>query len=795
MKTRNDGMTGVGRMHPLAARLLLVALVAALSVLAAASCTSAGGKVVRPTSTGKTIKSASDSESPSADKPVFENTAQAATGIKELEIYEGSGEFINREAAARPAPAAVAEDGEIVLNFEGESIQSVVHTILGEVLQETFVIAPGVGGEVTFSTSKPVTREQLMPILELLLRWNGATMVYSEGRYHVLPVADAIPGHLVPEIGSADRARGYEVRAVPLQYISATEMEKILQPYVRQGAIVQVDNFRSMIFLAGTPEELRNYLKTVEIFDVDWLKGMSVGIYPLRTVDVPSIITELQGIFGADGESPLAGMFRFVPLERLGSVMVITYQKEYLYKAEEWIEILDRGAAGAGKQLYVYRVKNLEAPILAGYLTQLFGGESTQPARDTQRGTLAPGLEPAQVGTIEDFNQNRLGMEQPAGQQGVESGAIDMGTGDIRITSVLETNSLLIQATQAEYNAVLAAIERIDVEPLQVLIESQVLDVELNEELQFGVNWFLTNNPALVPEGIGDIDRYVQSAAFGSGSEQSGGFNFLTTLATPLGDGMPFVQATIAALDEVTDVRSLAAPSLLVRNNATATITVGTQVPVQSSQITTGNQNVVSSAQYVSTGITLTVTPRINPGGLVYMDISQDVSRPGARDPDISTSGNPPINNKTVTSQVAVQSGQTVFLGGLISEQDSQGRTGVPFLSRVPLIGPLFGARTKATTRSETLVMITPTVIESAVDLKEISEDMEAEFSRVPPLKISRLNKVDREWKDEAEDEAGYENPVEDEAVPETEPEAQFEPPPEPQAEPQPELQEPQAEQ
>jgi general secretion pathway protein D len=165
---------------------------------------------------------------------------------------------------------------------------------------------------------------------------------------------------------------------------------------------------------------------------------------------------------------------------------------------------------------------------------------------------------------------------------------------------------------------------------------------------------------------------------------------------------------------------------------------------VQSSSISTGTNNVVSSAQYVSTGVTLTVTPRINPGGLVYMDIQQEVSRPGARDPDISTSGNPPINNQSVTSQVAVQSGQTVFLGGLINEQDAQGRSGVPFLNRVPFIGPLFGSRSKSGTRSETLVMITPTVIESSVDLKEISEQMEKEFSRVPPLKISRLNRVDR---------------------------------------------------
>jgi general secretion pathway protein D len=725
-----------------------------LGVLLVAGCSSFGSAPVRPTSTGKTIKSASAPLPP--DEPVIRTEVEAAPGVTDLEIYEGTGQFINEEAA-RAAPRPVVEDGEIVLNFEGESIQSVVHTILGEVLQETFVIAPGVSGEVTFSTSKPVTREQLMPILELLLRWNGATLVYTEGRYHVLPVSDAIKGHLFPEVGSADRARGYEVRAVPLKYIAATQMEKILQPYVRDGAIVQVDPFRSMIFLAGTPEELRNYLKTVEIFDVDWLSGMSVGIYPLRTVDVESIITELDAVFSAGGESPLAGMFRFVPLERLGSVMVITYQEEYLYKAEEWIEILDRGAAGSGKQLYVYRVENLEAPILAGYLTQLFGGQAGQPTRNTPRGTLAPGLEPATVGTVNDFNQSRLGMDQTQqGQsQGVQSGELNIGDSEIRITSVLETNSLLIQASQAEYNAVLAAIERIDIQPLQVLIESQVLDVELNEELQFGVNWYLTNNPDLIPDGIGDIDEYVQTAAFGSGGEEAGGFNFLTTLATPLSDGMPFVQATIAALDQVTDVRSLAAPSLLVRNNATATITVGTQVPVQSSQISAGiGNNVVTSAQYVSTGITLTVTPRINPGGLVYMDIQQDVSRPGARDPDISTSGNPPINNKTVTSQVAVQSGQTVFLGGLISEQDAQGRSGVPFLSRVPLIGPLFGSRTKASFRSETLVMITPTVVESAVDLKAISEDMEQEFSKVPPLKISRLNKVDRQ-RDQA---AGIEN-------------------------------------
>ena len=704
-------------------------LIHAVSILLLVnSCASDPG--VREESHQRLYKEANEESA----EPVYTLSVNASetNGVEDVELKPGNGRFINEEAAQRKL-SAVSADGEIVLNFEGESLQSVVHTILGEVLQETFVIGPGVSGQVTFSTSKPVSREQLMPILELLLRWNGAAMVFTEGRYHILPVAEAIKGNLVPTLSKESQAMGYEVRVVPLEFIGVLEMEKILQPYVREAAIVRVDERRSMIFLAGTQEELRNYQQTIDIFDVDWLKGMSVGIYPLETVDVESITAELTNIFGMESESPLVGMFRFVPLERLGAVMVITPQEAYLEKARKWIETLDRGAAGSGVQLYVYRVKNLEAQVLAGYLTQLFGGTPSAAQDKSSRGTLAPGLQQAQKSSISGFNSNR----QSANTRGIDknqgtASVVSTEEGDIRITSVIETNSLLIQASQSQYSSVQAAIERIDQEPLQVLIEAQILDVELNEELQFGVNWYFSNDPlAVAPVGGGLLADGIDTVAFG------GSTNFFASITGPVGNA--FMQATISALDSVTDVRSLGAPSLLVRNNATATITVGTQVPVQSSSISTGNSNVVSSAQYVSTGITLTVTPRINPGGLVYMDVSQEVSRPGARDSDISLSGNPPINNKSVTSQVAVQSGQTIFLGGLISEQSSKTRTGVPYLNRIPIIGNLFGSITDSTVRSETIVMITPTVIENTADLKAVSDDIRTEFRKIPPIKHATL--------------------------------------------------------
>jgi general secretion pathway protein D len=481
----------------------------------------------------------------------------------------------------------------------------------------------------------------------------------------------------------------------------------------------------------------------VDIFDVDWLAGMSVGIYPLHTVDVESITAELTAVFGMEAESPLAGLFRFVPLERLGSIMVITPRAEYLDKAQEWIDRLDRGAAGGGSQLFVYRVKNLEATVLANYLTQLFGGNLQSTGRDRPN-NLAPGLEPVTMGSVSNFNQNRQeantrGLNQQGRQGGDGNSLIESEDGDIRITSILETNSLLIQATQPQYTSILAAMERIDEEPLQVLIEAQVLDVVLNETLEYGVSWFLSNNPDLIPADAGNpYGRVIDSIETDGG----GIAGFLSDMM--FGD-KTFVQATISALDGVTDLRAVAAPSLVVRNNASATITVGTQVPVQSSSINTGNSgNVVSSAQYVSTGVTLNVTPRINPGGLVYMDISQEVSRPGT---PATEGGNPPIDNKNVTSQVAVQSGQTIFLGGLIQEQDTRTTGGIPYLNRVPGIGGLFGRKSTRKQRLETIVMITPTVIVNSADLKAVTEDLRDEFIRIPPLKITTLRGQDYQEK------------------------------------------------
>ena len=648
------------------------------------------------------------------------------------ERFPGSGVFINERATA-PRAAPPGEDGEITLNFEGQGIQEVIQAILGHLFQENYTIAPGVSGEVTFATARPLTRDQVMPVLEMLLRWNGATLIWREGRYHVLPINEAVRGNLVPRFDSVERGRGYEVMVVPLRYIAPSQMAEILEPYAREDGVFRADNARGLLFLAGTRFELRNYIQIIETFDVDWLAGMSVGIFSLDRIEVGELLPELEAVFGEGGETPLAGMFRFLPLERLNAIMVITPNDHYLDEAERWIARLDRSSPGAGARLFVYRVKNLEADVLAGYLGDIFGTSTTRATRPrTDRGTLAPGMEPATITSAGEMQRQREDTRRTDQPRATEGGLALGDDGDVRITAVTETNSLLIQATPAQYDSILSAIRRLDEEPLQVLVEAQVLIVELTDQLRYGVAWYLANRgpdaggPSL-PDGFAP-SRDQNALIFGAGT---GALGNLTRRAVD----RTFVAATIDALETISNVRTISSPSLMVRNNSNAVINVGSQLPVQSTRFVGGTigetASTIGNVQFISTGVTLNVTPRVNPGGLVYLDIRQEVSSPGA--PGVGD--NPTINTRSIQTDVAIQSGQTIMLGGLIQDDETQSRSGVPGIQRVPGIGALFRQTRNESVRTETLVLITPSVIDSSDRLRDVSDEMVRQFRGLQPLR------------------------------------------------------------
>ena len=674
----------------------------------------------------------------------------------ELEV--GTGKFLNEKVARAPTHGGEAPKGQVVFNFENEPIQAVVKAILGDLLQKNYIIAPGVNGNVSYSTAQPVRTEDAMPILETLLSWTNNTVIFKDGRYTVLPIKQAIPGNLTPRLAPAQVAKGYEVRIFPLHYISPSEMQKLLKPFAPPDSFVSVDTSRSLLIMAGTPDELLNYERTIQTFDVDWLKGMSVGVYNMQNQDVAKLLPQLDQVFGAAGESPMAGMFRFVPIEATNSIIVITPQPEYLQKAQEWLARLDAGAGGgeAGQQLYIYDVVNMQAADLADYLNQIFNGSAPSPVSDTG-GNVAPGLTQVEVGGNRNTGGAQITQPRRTSQRPRNAVAVPTKDGAPRITSVEQNNQLLVLATATQWSTIQLAARRLDIQPLQVQIEAKVLEVKLAGQFTFGVQWYLEGligaNGGVGSEGRAQPGNQQAWALGNAGVKPSSNDTFFYSFINSN------LQAAVHAMESSGNTKILSAPSVVVTNNQQANIRVGDEIPVVQTFFQPGLSNFGGSGEtgsggiggtnfnsgsvsFRKTGIQLQVTPRVNPGGLVYMEIDQQVSSPGT---SVGPTGNVSISERTIQTQVAVQSGQTVLLGGLIQQNDIDSDSGVPLLSRIPWLGRLFGTTSHETNRTELLVLITPRVIRNSQEAAKVTQEYQMRFESLKPLRAELEQEQHRE--------------------------------------------------
>lgn len=689
-----------------------------------------------------------------ADDARMEPPADDADGIPRAQIRRGSGVVIDREAAASPPPNLAGTSGEATFNFEGESLQAVVKAILGDMLGQNYVIAPGVQGTVTLATPKPVSPAQALSLLEMVLGWNNARMIYTDGRYNIVPADQALAtGTVAPRTGAPTAARGFESRVVPLRYISATEMEKVLKPYARPNAIVSVDNGRNLITISGTRQELENYLRTIEIFDVDWLSGMSVGVFPLTTGKAQQVVGDLEKVFGEQSKSPVAGMFRFMPLEGANAVLVITSQPSYLDEIQQWVDRID--GAGTGVRLFSYELKYVTAKDLAQRLAEVYGAGRSGGTGGGTGGSLMPGLDPTTIkdsgvddssgvssapiggdnggfggtsGTGGGFGGGSLSLGDREG--GNAAVTLEVGGDRVGVSAVDETNTLLVRSSAQAWKSIKEVIERLDVMPLQVHIEAQVVQVTLSGNLEYGVSWFIEKG--MTDNGIGPFP-----------APGAGGPSKWSTLGGSIGgQGGPGAiwtlvkndaAAIINALDTVSDVRMLQTPSVLVRNNYEATLNVGDRIPISSVTVNSGlgDSDTISQVQYLDTGTILKVRPRVTKDGTVFLDIVQEVSAPTG-EPD--ENGNVRINTNRLKTNAVLQSGDTVLLAGLIQDRTTRGATGLPGLSRIPIIGALFGQQTSGTDRSEIIVLLTPTLVANQAEARNLTDEYSRRFRAMEPL-------------------------------------------------------------
>ncbi len=653
-------------------------------------------------------------------------------------IRRGASAPINQAAASAPPPS-LASSGQASFNFEGESLHAVVKAILGDMLGQSYNIAPGVQGTVTIATQKPVGSAGALALLEQVLAQNNARMVYSDGRYNLVPADQALTSGVVPRTGSPALARGFESRVVPLRYVSASEMEKILKPYAKQGSIVSVDGARNILTVAGTRAELENYLRTIQVFDVDWMATMSVGVFPLQSGRASQVVQDLERVFGEQSKTPVSGMFRFMPLDTANAVMVITSQPNYLDDIQQWIDRIE-GGSGDGR-LFSYELKYIKARDLADRLAEVFGSGNAQSGGQNEP-SLMPGLESTEI-RDSGVDDGKGGTSSAAigGSGGGDGASLPnsrSGNGrvnlrvdgvEVGVSAVEDTNSLLVRASPAAWKSIREVIDRIDVMPSQVHIEAQVVSVALGGELRYGVSWFFDNAVSdeaglPFPTGRNSWGSYSSSIA------PQGDFPNLLTW-TFLGHN---AAAIVQALDNVTDVKTLSTPSVFTQNNKEASLNVGQRIPISSVTLNPNGGNseaTYSQVQYLETGIILKVRPRITRDGMVFLDIVQEVSKPIG---EADVNGNVRIDTNKIKTSAMVPSGETIMLAGLITEGTSRDSHGVPGLSRIPVIGGLFGMQGTSKSRDELIVLITPTVVRNPQEVRELTDEYGRRFRALDPI-------------------------------------------------------------
>lgn len=672
------------------------------------------------------------------------------------------------------APGGV---GTVSLDFSDIDIREVVAQILGATLRLTYTIDPAVHGTATLHTSTPLATAQLLPALQALLAQNNATLVEGGGIYRVIPLGSAgatnTAGGATPVLAASGATAGSAV--IQLHYASAEDLARALQPYAGAGARLSAAPGANALVVSGDPAVRSALTSLVEAFDVDLLAGQSYVLLPVSTGDAKDFATALQDAFR--GQGGLAGVVRAVPMARVNAVLVVSSQPRYIDEARRVYALVERRRRESVRGWHVYYLQNgntndvayvLQQAFTPGAVTavpsgsgqtapgapsQMVGGFGARPGLGTGATTLGLGSGGAAAGATAGTGLGTLGGTVNPGTPAAASGGGPAG-GDqagglarpdtaatsanpllggldptagagggaeqerMRIIGNPQNNAILVYGTPREQDTVESMLRKIDIIPLQVRIDATIAEVTLNDQLQYGTQFFFKS---------GGINGILNTATAALGNPASTVLNTTFPGFVLGGNGQGGAPIALSALQAVTKVHVLSSPQLMVLNNQAARLQVGNLVPylTSSSQSSlVSGAPVINQVNYQPTGVIMQVTPRVNSGGLVTLDIAQEVSDVDTSRPPSSDIGSPTFLERNITSRIVVQDGQTVGLAGLIQDSTSRANSGIPWLKDIPLIGILAGSQNNKRTRTELLVLITPHVIREARDAHALTEDM-----------------------------------------------------------------------
>ena len=713
-----------------------------------------------PTQTG----TSTTSSGPRAQPAVFQGTE--VTDIAEL----------------RPQPAGSGNGYD--LNFDSAPLATVAKVVLGDIMRTGYTIDPRVQGTVSLVSVRPVPKSDIVFVLENALRISGVVLLRDTSGYRLTPVGDAVGVGRVDSAGNIEP--GYGVSVVPLQYVSAQTLLKLMDSFATKPGVVRADTTRNLLLIQGTGPERRTAAETAMSFDVDWMRGQSIGIFPITNSGPEPIITELEKVLDSGENGLNANLVKLQPIGRLNAVMAVTKKPALLHTVQNWIKRLDH-ADSTRAGFHLYKVKYGDVKQIARVLSDILGGSSSSSLLDSPESQIAPGsgtlasaadrlslnasggngnssstssgssYSPAGSGFGSGFGSrpnSGLGGATSGGSAG-NLGQLDKGAGsgsgsgqpllqNVRITPDVTNNTLLIYAEQANYRIIETALHQLDQPQMQVAIDATIAEVDLTDELQFGVQTFLTSHALGLRPDQGSLLNTTSTVAPTTVAQQTVAATTAATAGTVVNTfinrafpGFNFLVGQeaqpamiLSALHNVTAVKVLSNPSLVVRNNQAATLQVGNQVPIStgSATVLTTNNTVVNTVDYRNTGIILRVSPRINAtNGNVVLDIEQEISNvvPSS---NASTALTPTISERKVKSSITIANGQTVLLAGLIQDQKNENKSGIPLLDELQGIGNAFATQDNTKSRTELIIFIRPQIIRDAVDAHTVAEELRSKL-------------------------------------------------------------------
>jgi general secretion pathway protein D len=645
-------------------------------------------------------------------------------------------------------------NGDVEMNFDNADIQTVAKWVLGDSLGLNYVIDPRVQGTITLASSQSIARKDVLPIFESVLRMSNAAVLREDNLIRIVPLPEAAGAG--PSGFGAGQA-GFGVSIVPLRYVSAAATAKTAENFLSRPGAVRVDQARNLLLIQGTTSERQAALGVIATLDVEWLRNQSVALYPLKSTAPETMIRELDKVFDTAEGGQGQGVIKFQPVSRMNAVLAVGRNSKVVERATEWVRRLDRSDL-SGTTMRIYSLRFGNARAIARILNEMFVGRSGQGTLDSgQPSPIAPGQN-ATASRIDSLGSGTMNTNQAtgtpnsdnSGTSGARSGPIQAafdnfadrkdaeqdnaaglgatGSGamprglfqNVRITADAATNAIMVYSNQEDYRVIERALESLDRPRLQVAVDAMVAEVTLTDQLQYGVQAYLTSaNAGAGPDkGSAGLFNAAQSSAQSALlARVLPGFNLLLGAeANP--------KLILSALSTLTSVKVLSAPSLVVADNQPAILEVGDQVPISTGTATvlSTSNTVVNTITLHNTGIILKVLPHVHPNGSIELEIEQEISNVVNSSGSGAQNLTPTISQRRIHSTVGTSSGQTVLLGGLIKEDDERTVAGIPGLNQVKYLGDLLSQKTDNKSRSEIIVFVTTKLVRNSHDAQVVAE-------------------------------------------------------------------------